>query len=128
VAVKGGSLHRRGEPRGRRVDFRGGAKYPEGRQSALVLKEKLEWREAGLDGQDVSGGTREALGCPPLDLMPECGELPSHVDGGQKGVRAIAEDGDVTGALCRKTDPKIATVPKTQSRSKDQNKDKDNSK
>jgi len=34
----------------------------------------------------------------------------------------------VTGALCRKTDRKIATVPKTQSRSKDQNKDKDNSK
>jgi len=34
----------------------------------------------------------------------------------------------VTGALFRKTDPKIATVPKTQSRSKDQNKDKDNSK
>jgi len=33
----------------------------------------------------------------------------------------------VTGALCRKTDPKIATAPKTQSRSKDQNKDKDNS-
>ena len=30
----------------------------------------------------------------------------------------------VTGALCRKTDPKIATAPKTQSRSKDQN-DKD---
>jgi len=34
----------------------------------------------------------------------------------------------VTGALCRKTDPKIATPLKTQSRSKDQNKDKDNSK
>ena len=33
----------------------------------------------------------------------------------------------VTGALCRKTDPKIATAPKTQSRSRDQNKDKDNS-
>jgi len=33
----------------------------------------------------------------------------------------------VMGALCRKTDTKIATVPKTQSRSKDQNKDKDNS-
>ena len=30
----------------------------------------------------------------------------------------------VTGALCRKTDPKIVTAPKTQSRSKDQN-DKD---
>jgi len=34
----------------------------------------------------------------------------------------------VTGALCRKTDPKIATAPNTQSRSKDHNKDKDNSK
>jgi len=34
----------------------------------------------------------------------------------------------VIGALCRKTDPKIATAPKTQSRSKDQNKEKDNSK
>ena len=34
----------------------------------------------------------------------------------------------VTGALCRKTDPKIATAPKTQSRSVDQNKDKDNPK
>jgi len=31
------------------------------------------------------------------------------------------------GALCRKMDPKIATALKTQSRSKDQNKDKDNS-
>jgi len=37
-------------------------------------------------------------------------------------------DVHVTGALCRKTDPKIATALKTQSRSKDQNKDKDNSK
>jgi len=34
----------------------------------------------------------------------------------------------VTGALCRKMDPKIATAPKTQSRNKDQNKDKYNSK
>ena len=34
----------------------------------------------------------------------------------------------VTGALCRKTDLKIGTAPKTQSRSKDQNKDKGNSK
>jgi len=40
----------------------------------------------------------------------------------------LGSDPGVTGALCRKTDPKIATVPKTQSRSKDQNKDKDNSK
>ena len=35
---------------------------------------------------------------------------------------------DVTGALYRKTDPKIATAPKTESRSKNHNKDKDNSK
>jgi len=34
----------------------------------------------------------------------------------------------VMGALCRKTDPKIATAPTTQSRSTDKNKDKDNSK
>jgi len=34
----------------------------------------------------------------------------------------------VTRALCRKTDPRITTAPKTQSRSKDQNKDKGNSK
>jgi len=40
----------------------------------------------------------------------------------------LCQNADVTGALCRKTDPKIATAPKTQSRSKDQNKDKDNSK
>ena len=43
----------------------------------------------------------------------------------------VVDDGGVsivTGALCRKTDPKIATAPKTQSKSKDQNKDKDNSK
>jgi len=39
-----------------------------------------------------------------------------------------AEPPFVMGALCRKMDPKIATVLKTQSRSKDQNKDKDNSK
>ena len=34
----------------------------------------------------------------------------------------------VMGAHCRKMDPKIVTLPKTQSRSKDQNKDKNNSK
>jgi len=34
----------------------------------------------------------------------------------------------VTGALSRKTDSKIATTPKTQTKSTDQNKDKDNSK
>jgi len=39
----------------------------------------------------------------------------------------MAGKGDaVTGALCRNTNPKIATAPKTPSRSKDQNKDKDN--
>ena len=42
------------------------------------------------------------------------------------GIRraAVEESAIVTGALYRKTDPKIATAPKTQSRSKDQN-DKD---
>jgi len=39
-------------------------------------------REAGLDGQDVSGGTHEAIGCLSLDLVAERGELPGHEDGG----------------------------------------------
>ena len=43
-------------------------------------------------------------------------------------IDSARQGNSVTGALCRKTDPKIATAPKTQSRSKDQNKDKDNSK
>jgi len=40
----------------------------------------------------------------------------------------LGQEHCVTGALCRKTDAKIATAPKTQSRSKAQNKHKDNSK
>jgi len=48
------------------------------------------------------------------------------------GLYSIRQTGSlpqcVTGVLCRKTDPRIATAPKTQSRSKDQNKDKNNSK
>jgi len=49
-------------------------------------------------------------------------------DAGEFGGESTSIGVGVTGALCRKTDPKIATVPQTQSRSKDQNKDKDNSK
>jgi len=61
---------------------------------AFVHEEKLEWWETGLDGQDVGGGTHEAVGGPPVDFVPEGGELPSHVDGGYEGVCAIAEDGE----------------------------------
>jgi len=107
VAVKGRSLHQGGEPRGCGVGLWRGAEDPKVGQPAFVREEEIEWREAGLDGQDVSVGAHEAVGRSSLDLVQERG---------------------VTGALCRKTDPKIATVPKTQSRSKDQNKDKDNSK
>jgi len=80
--VKGRSLHRGGNPCSCRVVLRRGAYYSKVGQAALVRKENREWGEAGLDGQDVGGGTREAIGCPSLDLVPECGELPIHVDGG----------------------------------------------
>jgi len=63
----------------------------------FVHKEKLERREAGLDGQDVGGGTHEAIGRPSLDLGPECGELPRYVDGGQEGVGTVTEDWEEEG-------------------------------
>ena len=66
-------------------------------QSAFISKEKFERREAGLNGQYAGGGTHEAVGHPPLDLVPECGEFPGHVDCGQEGVRTIAEDGKKEG-------------------------------
>ena len=66
-------------------------------QAAFVLNEKLQRCEAGLDSQDVGRGAPEAIGCPSLDLVPECGELPSHVDGGQEGVRPVAEDREEEG-------------------------------
>jgi len=48
-----------------------------------------------------------------------------HGSRGQQGEKGRYLRGQVvTGVLCRKTDPKIATAPKTQSRGKDQNKDK----
>jgi len=66
-------------------------------QAALVLEEEVEGREAGLDCQNVDGGTHEAVGGLPLNLVPESGEFPSHMDGGREGVRAIAEDGEKEG-------------------------------
>jgi len=66
-------------------------------QPAFVRAEEIELREAGLNGQDVSGGAHEAVGRPSLDLVPECGKFPGHVDRGNKGVRAIAEDGKEEG-------------------------------
>ena len=66
-------------------------------QAAFVFEEEPEGREAGLDGQDVDGGTHEAVGGPPLNLVPKGGELPSHMDGGREGVRAIAQDGEEEG-------------------------------
>ena len=66
-------------------------------QAAFVLNEKLERCEAGFDSQDVGGGVHEAIGRPSLDLVPERAELPSHVNGGQEGVRPVAEDGEEEG-------------------------------
>ena len=95
--MEGWSLDRGGKPRGRKVDFRGGTQYPEVGHAALVLEEERERREPGLNGQYVGGSTHEAISCPSLDLVPESGELPSRVEGGQEGVRAVAEDGEEKG-------------------------------
>jgi len=95
--VKGGSLHGGWESSGRRIDFRGGAHNPKVCQVSLVREAKLEWWEAGLNGQDIRGGRYEAISCPSLDLVPAHGELPNHVDGGYEDVRAIAEDGEEAG-------------------------------
>ena len=66
-------------------------------QPSFIREEEIEWREARLNGHDVGGGAHEAVGRPFLDLMPERGKLPDHVDRGNKGVRAIAEDGKEEG-------------------------------
>ena len=69
----------------------------------------------------MSGGLLEARedgGSPRVDSKSP------GADGERSGANKIG----VTGAPCRKTDPKIATAPKTQSRSKDENKKKGNSK
>jgi len=97
VAVEGRRLHRGGEPRGCWVDLRRGAENPKVSQPAFIREKEIEWWKAGLDGQDVGGGAHEAIGRPSLDLVPERGELPGHVDRGNKGVRAIAEDGEEEG-------------------------------
>jgi len=66
-------------------------------QAALVCKEELERRKAGLNGHHVSGCTHETIGHPFLDLVPECGELPRHVDFRYEGVHAIAVDREEEG-------------------------------
>ena len=97
VPMEGGGPHRRREPCGRGVNFGGGAHDPQARQMVFVREEESERREAGLDSQDVRGGRHEAVGRPPLDLVPEHRKLPRHVDGGQEGVGAVAENGEEEG-------------------------------
>ena len=92
VAVEGGCLHRGWKAGRSRVDFWGGAEYPEGGEPTFVPQEEVKRGEAGLDGQNIGGGAEETIGGPPLDLMPEDGELSYHVGSGGEDVRAIAED------------------------------------
>jgi len=75
------------------LDLRGGAHHPQAGQVVLVGEEEVNGGEAGLNGQDVRGGAREAIGGPPLDLVPEGRELSRHVYRGLKCIRAVAEDG-----------------------------------
>ena len=95
--MKGRRLHRWGKPRSCGVNPRRGAENPQVSQPAFIREEEIQRREAGLNGQDVSRGAHEAVGRPSLDLVPERGKLPDHVDCGNKGVRAIAEDGEEEG-------------------------------
>jgi len=55
MAAEGRGLHRRRDPRRRRVDFRGGAYNPQAGQAALVGQEENERWEAGLDSQHIRG-------------------------------------------------------------------------
>jgi len=87
-------LHRRGKPRGCRIDLGEGTEYSECGQAALVSEEEVEGRQAGLHGQAVRGGEHKTVGSPSLDLVPEYGQLPGHVNGGQENISAIAEDGE----------------------------------
>ena len=82
VAVEGRSLDRGGEPGRGGVDLRGGAQDPETGQSLFIREKEIKRREAGLNGQDAGGGAYEAVRCPPLDLVPENGELSCHVTRG----------------------------------------------
>jgi len=66
-------------------------------QPAFIREEEIERREAGLNGQDVGRGAHEAVGCQSLDLVPERGKLPDDVDRRNKGIRAIANDGEEEG-------------------------------
>ena len=88
-------MHGGWESPGCRVDFRRGAHNPKVCQASFGREEELERWEAGLDGQDIRGGRHEAISCPPLDLVPEHGELPNHVDGGHEDVRAIIRSGSM---------------------------------
>ena len=97
VAVMRLGLHGGREPRGRWVHLRGGAQDSKVCQTTLVRDEEPERWESGFYGQDICGGRHETVGRPPLDLVPEHGELPDHVGGGHEDVCAIAEDGDQEG-------------------------------
>jgi len=94
VAVKRRGLYGGREPRSCWVDLRGEAQDSKVRQASFIYKEKFERWEAGLYGQDISGGRHETVSRPSLDFVPEHGEIPDHVGGGHKDVRAIAEDGE----------------------------------
>ena len=56
VRVYGWHLTRGWEGCSRRVDLRGEAQHLEAGQAVLVGNEEVEWREAGLNGQDVGRG------------------------------------------------------------------------
>jgi len=79
---------------GGRVDLRRGVHHAKAGQAVLVRKEEIERGEAGLNGQDIGRGAREAIRGPPLDLVSEGREPSRHVNSGLERIRPVAEDGE----------------------------------
>jgi len=70
-----------------------GAGDPEGGQASLVSAVQDDWGEAGLAGQDGSGGGKEALCRPSLDSIPESVHAPEGSVGWNEEVGPIREYG-----------------------------------
>jgi len=74
------------------IDFRGGAAKSEGRSRLMVLNEKGEWGEAGLDAKDWDWGRGGAVGDPSLDHSPNHVQTVLHLQKGGGEVSPIEED------------------------------------
>jgi len=87
-------VHQRGESSHCWVDLRVGSEDSQACQALLVGKEQVKWREAGLNGQNVSGGAGKAIRAPSLGLVPKGREFSHHVDRRGEHVPSVPKDGE----------------------------------